>query len=141
YFTDEDYYLPDLVVENMPAHLHRGSDWIEPDGLTHNARLKRYIKGEEKGGAWQWAENPFTGTLEFNGLRVMMAVINNWDLKDVNNEIYREKHEPELIYMVSDLGASFGATGHIWPHRLSKGNLDSYRRSKFITRVTPEYVD
>ena len=51
----------------------------------HNARLKRYLEGEEKNGTWKWKDNPFTGTREFNGLRVMMALINNWDLKDVNN--------------------------------------------------------
>jgi hypothetical protein len=28
------------------------------------------------------------GTREFNGLRVMMALINNWDLKANNNSVY-----------------------------------------------------
>ena len=53
----------------------------------------------------------FTGTRELNGLRVMMALINNWDLKDENNAIYREKPVRDQIYEVSDLGASFGTTG------------------------------
>ena len=141
YFANEDYFLREILIENIPPHLKRAKKFVAPDGSMHNVRLKRHLEGEEKISIWKWRDDPFTGTREFNGLRVLMAVINNWDLKDVNNEIYREKHEPELIYMVSDLGASFGATGHIWPHRLSKGNLDSYRRSKFITRVTPEYVD
>lgn len=48
---------------------------------------------------------------------------------------------PELHYAVSDLGASFGTTGRSWTHRRSKGNLSSYRHSKFIRKTTSEYVD
>jgi hypothetical protein len=47
---------------------------------------------------------------ELNGLRVMMVLLNNWDLKDEHNSTYEEKHPevpegPEQIHMVSDLGA------------------------------------
>ena len=55
----------------------------------------------------------------------MMALINNWDLKDVNNAIYRGK-DGELVYMVSDLGASFGTTRLERSHEKAKGNLVSY---------------
>ena len=50
--------------------------------------FERKPDGEEKVGIWRWKDNPFTGRREFNGLRVMMAVMNNWDLKDVNNAVY-----------------------------------------------------
>ena len=30
----------------------------------------------------------FPDTRKFNGLRVMMALMNSWDLKDENNAIY-----------------------------------------------------
>jgi hypothetical protein len=43
--------------------------------------------------------------------------------------------------MVSDLGASFGSTGQSWTQNLSKGNLGVYRQSRFISKVTTEYVD
>jgi hypothetical protein len=111
----------------------------------HNVRLKRTLKGEEKIGDWKWSDNPFTRQRELNGLRVMMALLNNWDLKDVNNAIYEEKHTdagtPELRYAVSDLGASFGTTGRSVTHEMSKGNLKSYQHSKFIRKTTSEYVD
>jgi hypothetical protein len=76
----------------------------------------------------------------------MMALINNWDLKDVNNSIYYMKHAgesdgPENIYMVSDIGASFGTTGVTWRRAGADGDLHSYSRSKFLRKVTPEYVD
>jgi len=144
YYANEDYFLLDLHVENMPR-LRRGQNLLAPDGSMHNVRLKRYLKGEKKIGDWKWRENPFTRERELNGLRVLMALMNNWDLKDENNALYEEKGtddaSPELHYAVSDLGASFGTTGRSWTHSLSKGNLKSYRHSRFIRKVTPEYVD
>jgi hypothetical protein len=145
YFTNEDYFLPELRVENMPSHLKRGQRLVAPDGSFHNVRLKRSLKDEKKIGSWKWRDNPFEATRELNGLRVMMALINNWDLKDENNSVYGEKGmedtEISAIYMVTDLGASFGAPGRWWPRNKSRGNLGVYSRSKFITRTTPEYID
>ena len=138
YFTNEDYFLPEFRATGMPAHLHRGNSFVEPDGSIRNVRLKRYLEGAKKIGSWEWRHNPFTGTRELNGLRVMMAVINNWDLKDENNSIYREKRPdtgegPQLVYLVSDLGSSFGTTNFIASDK-GKGNLDSYVHSTFIRK-------
>ncbi len=145
YFANEDYFLPEVQVSNLPHHLRRGQDKVGPGGSIHDVRLKRYLKGEKKIGIWEWRHNPFTGTREFNGLRVLMAVINNWDLKDENNAIYREKRgdgdAQEVVYMISDLGASFGTTGFERNHEKAKGNLGSYEKSKFIRKVDGEFVD
>jgi hypothetical protein len=127
----------------MPGHLHRGQH--EPQGTAHDVQVKRCLDGEKKLGIWKWSDNPFSSTRELNGLRVMMTLINNWDLKDDNNSIYHEKQAEgsgaENIYMVSDIGASFGSTGLDWTQNLSKGNLKSYSHSKFISKVTRQYVD
>ena len=139
YYTNEDYLLPRLLVDGMPDQLKRGEDMKKADGSFLNVRMKRYLKHEEKAGNWKWSDNPFTGTRELDGLRVMMALINNWDLKDVNNAIY-DTGEGK-VYLVSDLGASFGTTGESWTHERSKGNLEQYAKSKFITKTTPEYVN
>ena len=144
YYANEDYFLSDLRVEGMP-HLKRGQNLVGRDGTMHNVRLKRDLKGEKKVGDWKWRENPFTTNRELNGLRVLMSLMNNWDLKDENNSLYEEKRTdeagPELHYMVGDLGASFGTSGRSLTHSMSKGNLNSYRNSKFIDKVTSEYVD
>ena len=144
YFTQEDYFLADLQVQGLPSHLHRGQNQVGADGTLHNVRLKRSEKGESKLGTWQWSSNPIGGTREFNGLRVLMALMNNWDLKDDNNAVYLEKHKdgfPEQIYLVSDLGASFGTTGFTMSVENSRGNLDAYKRSKFITNRSQNSVD
>jgi hypothetical protein len=139
YFVNEDYFLPSVHVSGLPAHLHRGGKMVGPDGAMQNARLKRHLKGEEKVSDWPWRNDPFSGTREWNGLRVMMALINNWDLKDDNNSIYEEGSQ--RLYLVKDLGASFGTTGFNPRQETSKGNLKGYEHSHFITKKTSEYVD
>ena len=146
YFVTEDYFLEELHVQGLPSHLHRGQDLVSPDGTVHNARLKRSMKGHEKIGTWQWGSNPFVGTREFNGLRVLMALINNWDVKDSNNAVYEAKPSDgsaaiEKVYLINDLGATFGTTGFTLSVDGSRGNLDAYKRSKFISRMTPDYLD
>jgi hypothetical protein len=163
YFTTDNYLVPKLRVDELPQHLHRGQNLIGPGGVLHDARLKRNPAGYEKAGTWRWKEDPFTGTREYNGLRVLMALMNNWDLKDSNNEILERKKDkdkdkdkdndkdkdpdnpapsrPERLFIVSDLGASFGSAGIGLQHNQRKGNLAFFKRAKFISRVTPEYVD
>jgi hypothetical protein len=138
YFANEDYFVPVLHVKNM-RRLRRGSNLVSADGTVHNVRLKRHLKGEKKIGIWSWANDPFTGTREWYGLRVMMAVINNWDLKDANNSVYQVGGgSPEQLYMVSDLGASFGTTGLSWTLR---GNVSAYGHSKWIKGISATFID
>jgi hypothetical protein len=103
--------------------------------------LKRYRKGEKKIGSWEWDDDPFTGTRELNGLRLFMGLINNWDLKDENNSVYQEETPAERIYMVSDLGASFGTPNLTWPLKRTRGNLKRYEHSKFLTAIREDSVD
>ena len=131
YFTDEDYLLPAATVTNL--HLRRGADLVHGDAIT-DARFDRKPKGENKIGVWRWKNNPFTNTREFNGLRVMMAVLNNWDLKDINNAVYSDEKHDRQIFLVHDIGASFGSNTEHRTHDTDKGNLKSYEESKFIVK-------
>jgi hypothetical protein len=138
YFANEEYFMPVLHVQKM-QRLHRGKSLVSGDGTVLNARLKRHQKDEKKIGIWSWSKNPFTGTPEWYRLRVLMAVMNNWDLKDVNNAIYLAGGSlPEERYAVSDLGASFGTTGLNW---MLKGNPTAYCSSKWINKPSAEFID
>ena len=92
YGTEIDYLVPRLTIPGKGAYT--------------NVRLEARPAGVDRDARWKWEENPFMGTREFKGLRVMMALINNWDLKDDNNAILRSGGEAR--YIVSDLGSSFG---------------------------------
>ena len=120
YFADEDYFLPDMRVAEMPRRLQRGQKLVDPDGSVHNVRLKRHVKGEEKVGNWQWRLDPFTNTRELNGLRVAMALLNNWDLKDINNAVFYDKGLDRDLFLASDIGATFGTNGLSWTRARSK---------------------
>ena len=65
---------------------------IEKVGNYKNARFEARPETIKRGERWSWTSNPHMGTKEFDGLRLMMAFINNW----------------KSYMMVSDLGSSFG---------------------------------
>lgn len=136
YFTDEDYYMADLTVKGLTS-LSRGEEFVSPGGTVHGARLERKLAGVKKLGNWDWFDNPFLGQREFNGLRVMMSLLNNWDLKTINNSIYAENGERHFI--VTDVGATFGNTGNTLTR--SKSDPKAYAASPFIDGATPEFVN
>jgi len=135
YFAGEDYYRPQIRVQGMKP-LSRGQEYVSDGGLVREVRLERQ-GGGKKLKNWSWSQNPFAGTREFNGLRVMMALINNWDMKEINNKILDVNGESR--YEVADLGASFGRTGNRFGR--SKAVMKDYAKTKFIEKVTPESVD
>ena len=141
YFTESDYLVPELRIKNLPSHLHRGQNFISSGGMVKDARVKRHPQHTEKEDSWRWKKNPFYGTREFNGLRVMMSLFNNWDVKDENNAIYEDKRSGIELYLVSDVGASFGSIGYRLGPGRGKGSLDLYKKSKFISRVHNGKVD
>jgi len=139
YYSDETYYLPAMKVEGLDKYqkdVMRGGAVVR--GYVFRARLEPF-DSSGKFVNWNWFENPFVGTREFNGLKVMMALINNWDLKKSNNKIYFDKESNENQYLVHDVGATFGKTGNVFKH--SKSNLDDYAESKFIKDVSNRDVD
>ena len=75
-------------------------------------RFERRDDGYKEVGNWSWDDNPFLGTREFEGLKVLMAILKNWDLTTRNNDIVTQKKNPgPQIYYVADLGATLGRTG------------------------------
>ena len=134
YFTDEDYYLPSMRVAGLPE-LKRGQKYVS-NGVAQGARLERMYEGGD-GGNWSWFENPFIGTKQFDGLRVLVVLMNAWDLKESNNRI--ERRGGQQRYVVADLGATFGKSGSNWSR--SKGDLDDYLESKFIDEIDGKNVD
>jgi hypothetical protein len=134
--VDEVYYLGAMTVTGLPD-LKRGREFVSADGIVRGARLERKRPPHAKVGDWDWFENPLVGTQELNGLRVMMSLLNSWDLKRINNAIYvvgGERH-----YTVSDLGGTFGKTGDAMSR--TKGVPKDYEDSTFLARVTPSVID
>lgn len=136
YFANEDYYVSELPVR-IPS-LSRGQEFIQNDKIM-GVRLKRHNKHEQKIGYWTWNNNPFAGTRELNGLKVMMELINNTDLKPEHLLIYdADGHEQR--YFINDLGGSFGRAGSHFYNR-TKGVLKDFESFPLIQKAGPEYLD
>jgi hypothetical protein len=86
---------------------------MEGKGTFENVRFEARPENVERLEQWKWNDNPFAGKRELQGLKVLMALMENWDLKDSNNRVLvvRRDSGNELRYIVSDLGTTFGKTG------------------------------
>ena len=111
-------------------------------GTFENVRLEARPDEVKRTGEWKWEDNPFKGKPEMQGLKILMALINNWDIKDSNNEILATKGQTsggELRYIVSDLGATFGKTGGFISR--SRNKPSDYVKAEFVKSVKGELID
>jgi hypothetical protein len=132
YIPEVTYLDPCAKIEGAPDP---GKDFERcQDGGLANVRFEARPEDTKRYGEWRWADNPFKGTRELQGLKILMALFENWDLKDDNNRILAvtgEGGETELHYVVSDLGATVGKTGGV-------GGLMARLRQIKGTRNKPE---
>ena len=116
---------------------------IEGKGEYENVRLEARPKDVKRSGNWMWENNPFVNTQEFKALKILMLMINNWDMKDDNNEILATRGdttgEGELRYIISDLGGSFGKTGGFISR--SRNKPSDYVKADFIKKVNGDVID
>jgi hypothetical protein len=115
---------------------------IEGKGEFENVRLEARPKDVKRIGNWKWEDNPFRVTPEFQGLKIMMVLINNWDMKDDNNEILTSAAttgEATQHYIISDLGGTFGKTGGIFTR--SRNKPSDYVKADFIEKVKGGFID
>lgn len=114
---------------------------IEGKGEFDNVRFEARPEDVKRTGNWMWENNPFMDKPEFRGLKIFMVMINNWDMKDDNNEILAHKGDTtgELRYIISDLGGSFGKTGGIISR--SRNKPDDYVKAEFIKGVKGDVID
>ena len=136
YFADEAYYFDRVEVSNLPK-LSRGQNFVEGSRFVCGARFEPKRQDVRRGETWNWLDNPFVGQREFNGLKVMMVLLANYDTRLDNNQIYsvRNEHgEWEARYVVNDIGATFGHVGGLGGKR-AKNSLEDFRSARFIVSI------
>ena len=129
YVTEVNYLVPRLSVEGK--------------GVFENVRLEARPDNVKRLDEWKWSDNPFAGTKELQGLVIMMALLNNWDIKDSNNKVLfardPESGRGELRYVVSDLGATFGRVKvnipGVWRVQRSRNDPEDYSKDAFLEDV------
>lgn len=127
YETEIAYLVPKLKIEGK--------------GEFENVRLEARPANVKRIGNWEWKNNPFKDATEFRGLKILMVMINNWDMKDDNNEILVDRNDSagSLHYIISDLGGSFGKTGGAISR--SRNKPSDYVKAKFIENVNGDVID
>jgi hypothetical protein len=127
------YYLPAWTISGGAT---------APQQSEARFRPKHTVLKDE--GVWSWHENPFIGTQPYNGLRVLMMILNESDLKDSNNTLYGVKKPgdaPDAAqrwYVVRDIGTALGETGRLNPTRSDPA---LFEHIKFINRVKDGEVE
>lgn len=124
YKTEINYLVPLLTIPGK--------------GTFQNVRLEARPDNYDRLEEWKWKDNPFVGTKELQGLKMMMVFMTNWDVLDLQNKVVDVGGENH--YIVSDLGATFGRLGNNnFPiiYRLGRktGSPKHYAKTKFIRRV------
>ena len=121
YKTDYNYLVPKLMIPGK--------------GVFTNVRLEARPEDIKRGDPWKWGSTPFEHTREMQGLKLMMAFINNWDMKSANNVLLETPDTEE--YAISDLGVAFGKTGSnglplFWRAGRSRNDPQGYAKTKFV---------
>src|SRR5262249_14547838 len=122
YFTTPVYYVPRVEIQGK--------------GTFDNAIFKARPKGVKRTGIrWDWSSNPFLGTKELQGFKVLMALIGNWDIQNHHNNILlvRDKTSGQTTaeYIDGDFGASFAHEANFIGH--TRNEPAAYVKAKFVT--------
>jgi hypothetical protein len=89
--------------------------------------------------SWDWADNPFVGTKEYQGLIVMLVMFNSTDLKNSNNSLYEHRNGDlvEQWYVTRDIGSALGDWNALAPR---KSHPPSFERTPYILGVEGGHV-
>ena len=127
YMTEITYLVPRVTIPGK--------------GVFQNVKFEARPENIEREGMWEWERNPFVGTRELQGLKVLMVLLNNWDTKDENNVLLAVPARgggTELRYAISDLGATLGDTGKwplLWRFTRSRNDPAGFRGDKLIDEI------
>jgi hypothetical protein len=109
---------------------------LEPGG-----RFRLDHEWLEETDQWSWQQNPFVGTRPYQGLLVILLMLNSSDLKNSNNSTYAYRPEGgagQTWYVVRDLGTALGTTGRFRPVR---GDVERFEDLPFVTGVSGGFVE
>jgi hypothetical protein len=92
-------------------------------------------------GEWVWERNPYVGTKPYQGLLVILVLMNSADLKNSNNTMYdiaSPSDGAHRWYVVRDLGTSLGATNRFDP---TPNRPEKFEEKRFVTGIRNGFVD
>jgi hypothetical protein len=127
YFAEVTHFVSCGAIDGVPA-LQRAAGCVElPGGRFVDARFElddpavRKLFEEH---SWSWDDNPFVGSRELDGLKIVVMLLSNWDTKDrrdvargSNTAIFEHRvgrwprTHHEARYLLTDWGGAMGKWG------------------------------
>jgi hypothetical protein len=153
YFAEVTHFVPGGVVKGAPS-LSRARGSLAPDGTFTEARFEledRAVRMLFDEHSWAWDDNPFVGTPQLAGLKIVNMLLSNWDTKDrrdvargSNTAIFEHRVSPfkcEARYLITDWGGAMGRWGS---NIVSRGRWDAdgfaAQTPQFVTGVVDGWV-
>ena len=160
YFAEPTYFVRSGTIDGA-RDLRRAKACLDEQHRFANARFELSEPGVDRhfdAHGWAWSDNPFVGTHELSGLKILMMLVANWDNKDVrdtargsNTAIFEYPLKPvgsafrrtgsEARYLIIDWGAALGAWGN---NVIQRGRWDpeafTSQNTHFVTGVEGDLV-
>ena len=148
YYAETTYFVDAGEIAGATA-LQRARNCIDADCQFADARFELDDSDVTKmfeEHSWAWNDNPFLGTTQLHGLKVLVMLLADWDTKDRrdvargSNTAIFEHHvgrwRREARYLITDWGGSMGRWGS---NVVTRGRWDpdgfEAQNSEFVTGV------
>ena len=152
YFVETTYFVAEGEIVGA-VNLQRAAPCVDDRRRFRDARFELDEAGVIKHfdeHSWAWNDNPFVGSRELNGLKIVMMWLSNWDAKDVrdvsrgsNTAIFEYPGATglrEARYLIIDWGGAFGRWGSV----VRRGRWDCHafaaESAAFIAGVNGEFI-
>jgi hypothetical protein len=122
YFAEVTHFVPAGTITGV-GELSRARTCIDEEGRFSDARFELEDRGVRmlfNEHSWAWNDNPFLGTKQLSGLKIVNMLLSNWDTKDrrdvargSNTAIFelRTAWGREARYLITDWGGAMGKWG------------------------------
>ncbi len=154
YFAEVTHFVPSGEIAEA-VDLQRAKDCIGANGTFTEARFELEdpsIRMHFNEHSWAWNDNPFLGTPQLNGLKIVNMLLSNWDTKDRRDvsrgsntaifEYHVSRWEREARYLITDWGGAMGKWGS---NVVSRGRWDvegfEAQTPGFVTGVSDGFLN
>jgi hypothetical protein len=153
YFAEVTHYVASGRITEL-KDLARARQCIAADGGFVDARFELEDRGVRmlfNEHSWSWNDNPFVGTRQLSGLKLVTMLLSNWDTKDrrdvargSNTAIFEvpSRWGHEARYLITDWGGAMGRWGS---NIVSRGRWDpagfEAQTPNFVTGVRDGFVN
>ncbi len=154
YFAETTYFVHEGRIEGA-EDLQRARACIDEHCRFVEARFELDdpdVRKMFEEHSWAWNDNPFLGTAELHGLKMLVMLLSNWDSKDrrdvargSNTAIFEYKTarwRHEARYLITDWGGSMGRWGG---NIVTRGRWDpdgfAAQTPQFVTNVQDGFVN